>query len=62
MWDCLISLRTLGERNKIRLMCMPGDDEILGNEMADSLAKTGSETKFIGPKPYFGLSYKSVRY
>ena len=28
---------------------------ILKHEMADLLAKNESETKFIGPEPYFGL-------
>ena len=29
--------------------------------MADLISKKGSETKFIGPEPYFGLSYRPIR-
>jgi hypothetical protein len=30
---------------------MPGHEGIVGNGMADQLARTGSEQPFIGPEP-----------
>jgi hypothetical protein len=44
---------------------VPGREDIIGNEMADQLAKTGSEHPFIGPEPAcsisVGVAKKAVR-
>ena len=40
---------------------MAGHRGMLGNEMVDLLATKESQTKLIGPEPYFSLSYKPVR-
>jgi hypothetical protein len=35
---------------------VPGHENIVGNEKADQLARTGSEHPFIGPEPACGIS------
>lgn len=42
VWDCMQALNSLGERNSITLVWVPGHQGIQGNEMADSLAKLGT--------------------
>ncbi|XP_020296545.1 uncharacterized protein LOC109861345 [Pseudomyrmex gracilis] len=39
VWDCMQALNSLGERNSITLVWVPGHQGIQGNKMADSLAK-----------------------
>jgi hypothetical protein len=34
---------------------VPGEEGIVGNEMADKPARTGSEHPFIGPEPACGI-------
>jgi hypothetical protein len=40
---------------------VPGQEAIAGNEMADQLAKTGSEHPFKGPEPVCGISVKVAK-
>ncbi|XP_020298080.1 uncharacterized protein LOC109862437 [Pseudomyrmex gracilis] len=42
VWNCMQALNSLGERNSITLVWVPGNQGIQGNEMADSLAKLGT--------------------
>jgi hypothetical protein len=35
---------------------VPGPEDIVGNDMADQLARTGSENLFIGPEPVWAIS------
>jgi ribonuclease HI len=43
VWDCPQSLIQLAKRNRVQLIWVPGHEGIVGNEMADHLARTGSE-------------------
>jgi ribonuclease HI len=42
-WDCHQSLIQLAEHNRVQLIWVPGHGGIIGNEMADQLARRGSE-------------------
>ncbi|KAJ8911827.1 hypothetical protein NQ315_012557 [Exocentrus adspersus] len=51
------SLAELGQRNKVRLVWVPGHCGVTGNEEADALARKGSTNIFTGPEPAVGLPY-----
>ncbi|KAJ8914076.1 hypothetical protein NQ315_014270 [Exocentrus adspersus] len=55
--ECTNSLAELGQRNKVRLVWVPGHCGVTGNEEADALARKGSTDFFTGPKPAVGLPY-----
>jgi len=61
VWDCYESLNTLAERTRVNLIWVPGHSDILGNTMADSLARRGAGEKFIGPEPAVGTCYTQFR-
>ncbi|KAJ8912826.1 hypothetical protein NQ315_014409 [Exocentrus adspersus] len=47
----------LGQRNKVRLVWVPGHCGVTGNEEADAIARKGSTDFFTGPEPAVGLPY-----
>jgi hypothetical protein len=65
VWDCRQFLSQLAEYNRVQLIWVPGHEGIEGNEVADQLAKLGSECPFIGPEPAcrvsVGIAKKAVR-
>jgi ribonuclease HI len=46
----------LAKHNRVQLIWVPGQAGIVGNEMADQLAKILSEHPFIRSKPACGIS------
>ncbi|KAJ8909306.1 hypothetical protein NQ315_004678 [Exocentrus adspersus] len=53
--ECTNSLAALGQRNKVRLVWVPGHSGVAGNEEADVLAPKGSSDTLTGPEPAIGL-------
>jgi hypothetical protein len=55
----------LARHNRVQLIWVPGHEGIAGNELADQVARTGSERPFTGPEPVcsisFGAAKKAVR-
>jgi ribonuclease HI len=56
VWDCHQFLSQLAEHNRVQIIWVPGHEGIKGNEVADQLAKLGSESPFIEPEPACGIS------
>ena len=54
--ECKRKLNALGSTNRLLLTWVKGHVGILGNEEADALARTGSDTVYVGPEPAIGLS------
>jgi hypothetical protein len=54
--DCYQTLMELANHNRVELVWVPRHEGITVNEIADHLARTGSERPFIGPEPACGIS------
>lgn len=61
VWECIVSLKQLASKNEVTLYWVPGHCGIQGNENADSLARQGSASRFIGPEPFCGVSECALR-
>lgn len=61
VWNCHKELETLGERNRVNLLWVPGHTRVDGNEKADELARQGAATTFCGPEPVLGITKSSAR-
>ncbi|KAJ8976990.1 hypothetical protein NQ317_013991 [Molorchus minor] len=61
VWNCQKALNTLSLRNHVTLVWILGHSGQEGNEIADSLARKGAETTFIGPEPVLGISYNTAK-
>ncbi|KAF6214378.1 hypothetical protein GE061_009118 [Apolygus lucorum] len=56
VWECLNTLKTVAQNNQVTLLWIPGHEGHEGNEIADNLAKRGSESLPIGPEPILGTT------
>ena len=54
--ECQILLDKLAKKIQIKLIWVPGHNDIPGNEKADSLAKAGAESVAMGPEPILGCA------
>lgn len=60
VWECILALKSLAERNRVKLYWIPGHTGLEGNEIADQLARNGSTNMFIGPEPFLGISNSAL--
>ena len=59
--ECYETLQKLSTRNKVTLYWVPGHKGIEGNEKADELARKGSSTTMVGPEPFCGIGWSTVK-
>jgi hypothetical protein len=53
--ECQEALTVLATLNEVTLIWVPGHYGILGNEMADRLARQASAMPLLGPEPALGI-------
>ena len=58
--DCIRALNELGLRNSVRVLWIPGHSGHRGNEVADSLARSGTLLRVLGPRPIIPLPWAEV--
>jgi ribonuclease HI len=51
-----VQVHALSNRNKVTLLLVPGQSGIQGNEVADALARDGSNSSSLSPKPAVSMS------
>ena len=62
VYETVQKLNKLGNSNMIKLAWVPGHSNIEGsNDTADSLARQGSSNRFIGPEPYIGVPWSTIK-
>jgi ribonuclease HI len=61
VWDCHQSLIQLARHNRVQLVWVLGHEGIAGNELADQLARSGSEHPFTGPEPACSISIGAAK-
>lgn len=59
--ECFHVLNELGARNRVKLVWVPGHQNIAGNEKVDQLAKRGSAQPLTGPEPAIGIPLGAVK-
>ena len=53
--DCINALNNLSTNNMVTLSWIPGHSGVFGNNIADNLARRGSDNAFTGPEPAIGI-------
>ena len=56
-----LALEALSSENSVKLQWIPAHRGIDGNEKADQLAKSGSNSLYIGPQPSYPIPYSRVK-
>ena len=56
VWNCRKLLNRLSTTNSVTLIWVPGHSDIKGNEIADELARKGTELRTQTVEPIFGLT------
>lgn len=59
--NCQDTLNQLSQHNSVELFWIPSHSGFQGNELADKLARKGSDSLLIGPEPALGVSNSSKR-
>jgi hypothetical protein len=60
-WNCSQLLLELAEQNEVKLIWVPEQSGVEGNEKADQLAKLGADEPLLGPEPFSGITKKTAR-
>ena len=59
--DCIHFLNLLSFGNVVTVMWVPAHSDIVGNETADTFAKVGASSVFIGPEPAVPFSFNKCK-
>jgi hypothetical protein len=59
--QCQKALFAISTRHTLALYWVPGHAGVRGNEIADKLARGGSDQRFVGPEPFLGFSRRKIR-
>ena len=58
--SCYSKLQLLSQYNTLKLIWVPGHSNMIGNKLADGLAREGSSNSLIGPQPFFYTPYSFI--
>jgi hypothetical protein len=59
--QCQRALNDISAWHVERLYWVPGHVRVRGNEIADGIARNGSERGFLGPEPVLGVSRRDIQ-
>lgn len=59
--DCIQALNAIATNRSITIHWIRSHSDSMGNQMADSLAKSGANSPAHGPEPFLGLKEKQCR-
>ena len=59
--QCQKALNDISTQHVVELYWVPGHAAVLGNEIADELARGGSVLRFLGSEPVLGVSRRDIQ-